>query len=242
MSLGNAIKSLRQEQQLSQPEFARLAGIEQSYLSKLENDKSTPSGEIFARILGALNLTTEQFMARAGEDVDLGQLQQVEQTRSYLYQARLELQRRRHRLQLLAIALIAFGAALFYCAYTAALFPERQYVYESLGVIKDGEPDEIYGRWSELVPTSAGQAGRDQKRMEMASRRNVVYRYSHENLGLKFVEPAEGGRRVFHYDTLDRVPRTLNGILSFVAIFCGVAGLLLLLSRPLGPGRGRPSA
>ncbi|MBM7071474.1 helix-turn-helix transcriptional regulator [Shewanella sp. 202IG2-18] len=43
MTFGQIIKSFRTEKGLSQPEFAEQVGIEQSYLSKLENDKSLPS-------------------------------------------------------------------------------------------------------------------------------------------------------------------------------------------------------
>jgi transcriptional regulator with XRE-family HTH domain len=38
MTLGEQLKKLRNEKALSQPDLADLTGIEQSYLSKLEND------------------------------------------------------------------------------------------------------------------------------------------------------------------------------------------------------------
>ena len=57
MTLGETIRLLRNQLELTQPELAEKAGIEQSYLSKLENDKGTPSFDIINRIAQALNLT-----------------------------------------------------------------------------------------------------------------------------------------------------------------------------------------
>ena len=50
MRLGERLRQLRQARDLTQPELADAIGIEQSYLSKLENDKYVPSADIFGRI------------------------------------------------------------------------------------------------------------------------------------------------------------------------------------------------
>ena len=60
-TLGQQVKQLRNNKKLSQPEFAQQVGIEQSYLSKLENDKSIPSNEIFRALLIALDLSIDEF-------------------------------------------------------------------------------------------------------------------------------------------------------------------------------------
>ena len=44
MTLGEYIKDTRAKMQLSQPQLAEQIGIEQSYLSKLENVKTWASG------------------------------------------------------------------------------------------------------------------------------------------------------------------------------------------------------
>ncbi|MGB9107189.1 MAG: helix-turn-helix domain-containing protein [Telluria sp.] len=54
MNFGERLKQLRTEKGLTQPQFAQVAGIEQSYLSKLENDKSVPSAEMFTTMLAGL--------------------------------------------------------------------------------------------------------------------------------------------------------------------------------------------
>ena len=58
MKLGERIKQLRNDAELTQPELAVKAGIEQSYLSKLENEKSTPSFEILTKIASAFEMDT----------------------------------------------------------------------------------------------------------------------------------------------------------------------------------------
>lgn len=56
MHFGERLKQLRTERGLTQPQLAQAAGIEQSYLSKLENDKSVPSAEMFSTLLAGLGM------------------------------------------------------------------------------------------------------------------------------------------------------------------------------------------
>ncbi|NQY36087.1 MAG: helix-turn-helix transcriptional regulator [Alteromonadaceae bacterium] len=56
MIFGEQFKKYRSDLGLSQPQLSELTGIEQSYLSKLENDKSVPSNEIFRNLLSAYNI------------------------------------------------------------------------------------------------------------------------------------------------------------------------------------------
>ncbi len=62
MKLGEKIKQLRNNEGLTQPELAAKANIEQSYLSKLENDKSSPSFEVIEKISNALHIETMTFI------------------------------------------------------------------------------------------------------------------------------------------------------------------------------------
>ncbi|NQY64150.1 MAG: helix-turn-helix transcriptional regulator [Alteromonadaceae bacterium] len=63
MNFGEQFKKLRNELGLSQPQLSELTGIEQSYLSKLENDKSVPSNEIFRSLLSAYKIDLNQFLS-----------------------------------------------------------------------------------------------------------------------------------------------------------------------------------
>ncbi|MBS7457160.1 helix-turn-helix domain-containing protein [Coralloluteibacterium stylophorae] len=56
MKFGDYLRHARVQRGWTQPEAAARAGIEQSYLSKLETGKSIPSGEIYDRLAGAYGI------------------------------------------------------------------------------------------------------------------------------------------------------------------------------------------
>ena len=56
MKFGDKLKELRNGKEMTQPDLAEAIGIEQSYLSKLENNKSLPSNDIFVRMLEVFDL------------------------------------------------------------------------------------------------------------------------------------------------------------------------------------------
>lgn len=62
MSLAGNLKHWRQVRGLTQPELAERAGIEQSYLSKLENGRSSPSENVRQRLAEALNVEVETLL------------------------------------------------------------------------------------------------------------------------------------------------------------------------------------
>lgn len=59
MSMADNLKHWRQVRGLTQPELAERAEIEQSYLSKLENDRSKASEAVLARLAAALEIDGE---------------------------------------------------------------------------------------------------------------------------------------------------------------------------------------
>ncbi len=60
MTLGEKLRSLRAVSGWTQPECAEKIGIEQSYLSKLENDKSIPSAEIFDALCATYKVSPDE--------------------------------------------------------------------------------------------------------------------------------------------------------------------------------------
>ena len=72
MNIGTSIRKARLQVQLSQEELAARAGINRTYLSQLENGRSSPTLEVLERIaraldLGAAALITETPAAREPE-------------------------------------------------------------------------------------------------------------------------------------------------------------------------------
>jgi transcriptional regulator with XRE-family HTH domain len=63
------LRTLRLARGLTQPMLAEKAGIEQSYLSKLENGRSKPSDEVLARLAQALEVRAET-LAQKGDEAE----------------------------------------------------------------------------------------------------------------------------------------------------------------------------
>ncbi len=59
MSFNENLRTLRLTRGLTQPALAEKAGIEQSYLSKLENGRSRPSEDVLGRLAQALEVKLE---------------------------------------------------------------------------------------------------------------------------------------------------------------------------------------
>jgi len=67
MTLGQAIRRIRQEARLSQKDLAEAAGIDQSYLSMIESDqRRNPGTRIIARLAQALQVSIDDLASRAG--------------------------------------------------------------------------------------------------------------------------------------------------------------------------------
>lgn len=62
MAFHETLRALRLAKGLTQPALAEAAQIEQSYLSKLENGRSSPSDEVLARLATALGASAEELM------------------------------------------------------------------------------------------------------------------------------------------------------------------------------------
>ena len=154
MTLGEQLKKLRADKALSQPELAELAGIEQSYLSKLENDKSLPSNEVFRKLLSAFSLSVAQLLAPLDTHYiknNLLVISDIEQ----LYQQTSTMQLNQQRTLLyIASSLIVLAVTLFYIGFAKQVFNESFYEYSSRGIVLAGEQNDIFRTWQEMIDSS----------------------------------------------------------------------------------------
>jgi len=67
MAFHENLRAIRLAKGLTQPALAETAQIEQSYLSKLENGRSSPSDEVLGRLAAALGTTGEELMRNGGD-------------------------------------------------------------------------------------------------------------------------------------------------------------------------------
>ncbi|WP_164881466.1 helix-turn-helix transcriptional regulator [Pseudoalteromonas sp. R3] len=113
MTLGQYIKQLRQQRALSQPQLASQMTVEQSYLSKLENDHSIPSNEVFRKLLAALDLDLGSFMQGVAEQGDKHSLTQIPDIEAWYQNLDKHKLARRRSWILMALVCISLGCALF---------------------------------------------------------------------------------------------------------------------------------
>ncbi|MBW8183200.1 helix-turn-helix domain-containing protein [Shewanella nanhaiensis] len=229
MTIGKQIKHFRAERNFSQPELAELAGIEQSYLSKLENDKSIPSNEIFRNLLSALSVSTQEFIDSIDANESKQQLNQIPDIEQLLSQQdKMKFQNIRRYLYI-SSTLIILGLTLFYTGNSKQLFNETRYQYESSGIALADEPDDIFSSWRNRMDTN-GEDGRQlmrAKRLEMANREDTHYLVFREYKGQGFMMDVTGGKRHYRLDKEEQIPRQIN---AWLQIF----GVLLLCSGIMG--------
>ncbi|WP_082918343.1 helix-turn-helix domain-containing protein [Pseudoalteromonas sp. MQS005] len=231
-TLGQQLKQLRNNKKLSQPEFAQQVGIEQSYLSKLENDKSIPSNEIFRALLIALDLSIDEFMKPLTYSHDKTRLMQIPDLELWFKSKAVKSSVAQRKIIYLTMFLISFGCALFYAGHKNYLFNERFYEYKSLGVIKNDEPLNIYTHWSNYIIDS-NREKREEKTREMLARRLPSFKLMDEYIGESFVEEVEGGKRLYNVDELSRtIPHAGNSWFEFLGILAAVFGLAFALLEP----------
>ena len=87
MTMGEFLRSLREQKQWKQPEAAQQIAIEQSYLSKLENNKAVPSTDIFQRLQQVYGFTVEQLTNELGHE-ELTKLKDIVSIREFVNNTR----------------------------------------------------------------------------------------------------------------------------------------------------------
>ena len=146
MNFGERLRQLRTQKNLTQPQLAQAIGIEQSYLSKLENDKSIPGADIFQSIIRALQTDVASFLQGVDEHIVHRELRQVPEVANHLDSASA---RRIHDIRrwLFGSAIAgALGLTLFVAGYKDMLLSGWQYSYVSEGVVHADEPTDIFDR------------------------------------------------------------------------------------------------
>jgi transcriptional regulator with XRE-family HTH domain len=178
MKLGDYLRQKRAERGWTQPEAAARAKIEQSYLSKLENNKSIPSSEIYARLIHAYDID-EQEMAGILFPAELDRLREIDSLRDLLLErSRADIQTPRGILIAGLAALMIGGGFIGF----SQIEPARiltQYTYQSTGVLAANAPAD-----TEIPP---GAPGEDEQTKFIPQMR-----------GPMFTEQVPGGKRVWN--------------------------------------------
>jgi transcriptional regulator with XRE-family HTH domain len=227
MNVGERIKQLRSDRNLTQPQLAEAVGIEQSYLSKLENDKSLPSADIFQALLKALTVDVGTFLEAIDESIVYRQLRQIPEVANHLNaNAAHSIHKIKKWLYHSAIACV-IGLSLMVAGYKGLIFSGDQYYYFSEGIVLPNESKDIFGNWSLQFLTISSDVNdpRNVKAKEMFARKNEDFLVIHEYRGDKFNVPVIDGSRTYSLVNKIEAMRTENRWIIFSGVLLAVSGV-----------------
>lgn len=241
MTLGDKLKQLRTDKNWTQPQAAEAIGIEQSYLSKLENDKSVPSAEILAAILNAFAVDVEKFL----DGVNLAQLdRQLLQTPVIAAAINTHRGVRIHSIKkwLFSSAIaLALGLTFIAAGHLGLLFSNKQFQYSSPGVVLSGESLNIFEDWEQNLRPPIGTSYTlelytviSEKKKEMIHRLAQDYLLVDDYRGESFALAVDGGRRLYTVDNdfpfglqVNRSENRTLMLLGFLLAFSGLTGFFV---------------
>lgn len=235
-NFGERLKQLRTDKNLTQPQLSAAIGIEQSYLSKLENDKSQPSSDMFSAVVKALELAPADFLGGIDRKALQSSLRHIPEVSQFLEGG---VARRVHdaRKWLIgAASACALGFALMLAANDGIFSSNDQYKYVSKGVILKNESDNVFDQFKEILALklAANTISREEHAKLLAEFEAARVRLLTVELwgdrGSVFFEDAENGRRKFELAGVRRTNSPLNKVLQYLgglSAFCGVLAFFL---------------
>ncbi|MCJ8274957.1 MAG: helix-turn-helix domain-containing protein [Psychrosphaera sp.] len=221
MKLGEKIKQLRTDTQLTQPELAEAAGIEQSYLSKVENDKGSPSFDIISRLAKALGTSAGQLLESLDQDYVEQRLGHLPEVAVQFTEIKLKQQAIIKRKFVFAVLAIMIGLGCFLVGQTKILYPSMVYNYESKGVILEGESvyhfrnrqnhGELREQWYKRIN-------------ESAPRVDIEFVVAEGYRGEHYVIDVETGRRLFTLEKAVEREHYMNSIITIIGLLLMAMG------------------
>jgi transcriptional regulator with XRE-family HTH domain len=232
MNFGEKLKQVRAQRGQTQPQLAEALGIEQSYLSKLENDKSVPSAEMFSTIMAGLGLDPAAFLQdldREVLDTALRHIPAVSQfnTRTVAVQQHST----RRWLYGSALAWIA-GFALMLAANDGIFFSNKVYRYTSPGVFLAGEAENIFETYEAILKLrqDARVISPEDHARQLAEFQSLRVRPMTveipESRGSFYRENAANGQRRFALVKTEFVQPAGNRILQFLGAVIFISGFV----------------
>jgi transcriptional regulator with XRE-family HTH domain len=231
VNVGEKIRQLRTSKNLTQPQLAEAIGIEQSYLSKLENDKSVPSADIFQAILRALSIDVERFLEGIDEQIVHRYLRQIPEVANHL-NANVAYRAHQIRKWLYGSAVTCvLGLSLIVAGQRGLIFSNKQYTYQSPGVVLPGEPTDIYDTYHLTLTRRAmgGEITDKEAHKLVAEFRQTRIREDHMLLsdyrGDAFTVAVDGGTRVYALRRAAEYERRENRYLILLGTVLTLAGV-----------------
>lgn len=199
MTFGEFLKVQREAKEWKQPEAAQKIAIEQSYLSKLENNKAVPSADIFDRLMSAYQFTMQQ-VSEAVQSTELEKLKEIVVVREFILSTKKRRDKDKRRFLITGVVMSMIGALLLSLGIVMHDYKEPYYQYESKGVIKSDEnihlfmnmPD--YRQFTRMMSTN-GESAERIKSDVLFSRLDYQIKTIDVDVGAFYDRSVEGGVR-----------------------------------------------
>ena len=143
MKFGEYLKAQRENAGWTQPEAASKIAIEQSYLSKLENDKAVPSAEIFDRLMQAYQFTVKQISEQV-TSTELEKLKDIVLVREFIVTSKKADNANRKKWLLAGLFMLMLGSLIFSAGIAMKEYYNETYIYESQGIVNSDEPITLF--------------------------------------------------------------------------------------------------
>ncbi|MCG8414141.1 MAG: helix-turn-helix domain-containing protein [Pseudomonadales bacterium] len=144
MQFGDKIRLLRQERNWTQPELAEKLNIEQSWLSKVENNKNLPSNEFVVDCLDVFDISMKELLSGLDSAYLNTQLTSISVIRQAIGDSQSKQFHRRKKWLVLSSAACVLGVSFCLAAWMNLIAPSTVQRYVSNGVIYSGEPLELF--------------------------------------------------------------------------------------------------
>ncbi len=223
MTLGELIKLTRKQKDMTQPELAAAAQIEQSYLSKLENDKCTPSYDVIQKVAKALGQDPMAMINQLSREYASQKLAHIPEVVAECAALKAQQTRILKKRFIYAAAVVVLGMGLFFVGQLSLLFPETAYTYRSDGVIKTGETPMQFDDLMihEIGETKEGMQARLKSNADRFDRKFLSF---HTKQPSDFFQDVEGGRRYYKYQGRYHSPDIRNSLVAILGMMVMVSG------------------
>lgn len=233
MKFGDKLKQLRNDKQLTQPELSEALGIEQSYLSKLENDKSLPSNDVLNRILDVFGLELGEMINDLGQGTK-NQLRQLPDVAAHFNRQKQQIIGNRRRWLIASALFLSLGIALIYAGNEHLFFSDYVYHYKSDGILHEGEPKELLHKPMQYLPNAASHEETDKFLSAVKARLDESYVQYGEFHGNIFNVPVDGGSRTYYITDETETHPWQSKAVVFLGVLLGMFGATgVLLERKL---------
>lgn len=263
MHFGEKLKQLRNARALSQPELAESAQIEQSYLSKLENGRSSPSSDVLSKLIEALDVSIDELLDGIDDADTLSRLSANPQIGTHIQLTQAARIRSRNNWLLGSLVLASLGLAIIFAGMGALIFPDVNFDYEyvSTDLVPKGNNGQVYDSLDAYVRYVEGEKLRTQapvtdsfenrvyrERQKLGVLELSIYLLEDEFLGINFHRDASdselailqaagfdnGGSRLFEISERHTLHAPENGYLLFLGWIMIALGATGLLYTLIG--------